>query len=314
MSLHKVNYTSDKYEVRVVPIEKFLDDDYYKEVHCQRDQKRRYTAAKKYLNELVEEHFNITLVRYRGEPDGYYEPNKCYIVDGNTRRYHWQQCVEKDDGEIPAEVRVTIYEETNAESIRQRYYRYDSSDAVEKTTHKLQGALNAHSITLHSTGLKNGTFTMALRIATPGVDDLFDKVACAKHALLEADKIPNIGKVGSVRLGFAIALIRYYSAHNTTRTYDHEQYVQVIDGITKMCAMYCVNTSQEKDGITWITREWEVDQYVQNKGTGVTKLPEQLAYLTYFFDQWLLGNLRSRYSAVSAMREYKKFNSNLRSM
>lgn len=298
MPLTYIHLDTEPYEVRHIPIADFLSNA-YQQVHCQRNQVLRYSTSKKYLEKVVGEHFNIAVIRYVGAQTAYYTPGNFYVVDGNTRRYHWQQCVANNSGEVPETIRVSIFDAATEDEIKERYYRYDSSDAVEKTSHKLQGALAAHNIVLKSKGLKNGSFSMALRIATPSDDDLFDKVLSAKEALHVADNIPSFGTIGSVRMGFALAIIRYYSETNTTRTYDHDEYLRAIDGITKMCSGYMVDTSKEKDGITWITKEWVSPVYIIDKGTGVTKLPEQLAYLAYFFNHWMLGNNMTQYRAKS---------------
>jgi hypothetical protein len=125
------------------------------EIHCQRDTDLRVKRAAKLLtNNPQITQMEVKIAQY---PDG-----ARVVLDGNTRAACWR------DGLAPKNfpmLAATVYHVPTKRVAQNIYESVDSTDAVESTTNKMQGALKAvyGKGSIVSQKIKVGRFTRALQ-------------------------------------------------------------------------------------------------------------------------------------------------------
>jgi len=107
-------------------------------------------------------------------------------ADGHTRTEAWTK---HDPAFVPSTVNVKVVDIHDAEQFKTEYYSYDSSEATEKTVHKITGALNLLNIDMRSSRGKKGTFGESIRYAYPhGKTWIGEMIGFFRHELPLVDR------------------------------------------------------------------------------------------------------------------------------
>lgn len=131
------------------------------------EQRAKTKKVKDSLSILRVEHIDVQLAMltkksvYSGKT---YPANSVFIVNGNTRKYFWENGL---SDRIPEKVHATMYKVDSMEEIQQLYNSFDSVNAVEKNQEKIYGLLaRVHNYTPTSSKISLGQFITALNLAS----------------------------------------------------------------------------------------------------------------------------------------------------
>jgi hypothetical protein len=133
-----------------------------KPVSIQRNEKERFNKTLRVLAEkTLPTHLEVAAVIANFE-DEYYEYGKLYSINGNTRKYVWQNfpdvCPKRD-------LYLTIYQANTRKEIDEIYRSIDSQDSVETAKHMIGGIFRDTNKYPESKYIASGKFTTALRHA-----------------------------------------------------------------------------------------------------------------------------------------------------
>lgn len=133
-----------------------------KPVSVQRNEMDRYKKTIKVLKEkLLPTHLEVSIIIPNFEDD-YYEFNKPYSINGNTRKFIWNNYPDLRPDRL---LNVTVYRANSRQDIDQIYRSIDSQDSVETPKQMIGGIFRDTQYVPVSKYVKTGKFSTALRHA-----------------------------------------------------------------------------------------------------------------------------------------------------
>lgn len=221
--------TKDLTSREVIKVEDFIK---LPEIHCQRDTDLRVKRAAKLLtnNPLITQ-AEVKIAQY---PDG-----SRVVLDGNTRAACWR------DGLAPVNFPMlfaTIYHVQNKTEAQKLYESVDSTDAVESTTNKMQGALKAvyGKGAVVSSKIKIGRFVRGLQHAVMFVKD--DNTN--SNVRFKRD-IESLSRYINYYHDEILFLDRFFATYNLTQTISQSQITLAL----LMLKKYGLNNAKCNNGL-----------------------------------------------------------------
>jgi len=257
-------------------------------VHCQRDEQfRMRPIAKLFRNEFQPTGLEIAVAVY---PSG-----KIVILNGNTRKEMWK--LEENADIRPEWVYLTYYHVKDDDEAKQLYLTFDSDKAVEKTTHKIQGAYRTNGMKFNTPKLQKASgLVKPLQYAAVNNPDitspqnLGEVVPYFKEALYKLDEIGKCHKLDVTQFCAVIMMLTLYGTENT----------RLNKGIDNLINGYSEGNSKTgEDGIGFIIREWHTHNYLGDKGTDGKRLPQQLDFVLWCFEKWMNKEKITRFRGPS---------------
>ena len=272
------------------------------EIFCQRDTKTRSKRAK-HLTTFSIEHSEVKIGVLLKDDEKYgkkYKEGYTCVLDGNTRRYMWQNG--KTD-QLPESVSATFYYFDNLDRMRQSYDTFDSKYATEKTAEKVYGILkNTLGYEPKSEKVKRGSFDTALKKAcffyypqklnqTGGkaIDELLEwRVVEFFEEIKVIDGLITKAQNWDATL-FCLALmsLRKWGLHEE----------RLLEGLRRIDRRGLDTTNAEWDGITHIVNEWMVDKIFKPKVTTWKILGKQVSFGCYWMDKWMTHKTQTQLGA-----------------
>ena len=172
-----------------------------------RDEQLRIGKKKviKKLQKLLDVHCVVVIgvltkdCEYRGIQ---YKAGDEFKLDGNGRTLFWENHL---SDYIPEELFAIRFEYPDMETMKLRYYTFDSATSAEESAEKLTGAMIALNMNIKSEKILKGQFVLALNCASSGMypseftfaesleKDIEKKVSLFREEILILDKI-NLSK------------------------------------------------------------------------------------------------------------------------
>ena len=168
-----------------------------KPVHCQRLEEPRIKQVKKLLSEKqLPTHLEVAVVLTYFQDD-YYDYQKFYVVNGNTRKGVFIKFPEL----IPNEnLYLTIYHAFNKSDIEKIYRSIDSSNSVESSGQLIGGLCRSINYMPQSRKIQSGNFGLSLRHA----------YACAKgNSRIYGNELSLSDIKGKIEFNFFLEEIKF---------------------------------------------------------------------------------------------------------
>ena len=269
-------------------------------------------------------HCEVDVVKYTGptvtEPATFVKGRE-YQLDGHTRNYIWDVYYKGGtlNGvgylQLPKYVTVNVYEESDAEKLKDLYYVIDNIKSGETTPQKVQGVCRDRNLLRHftNTKMRKGDIVTIINQVCPidpkdsfqvdGAGDLFDQIDLLQQrdVLVEMDKYNAPGR-GAVRTSYAQAAL--WLCFMTP----YEDMDMFETGLKRLLDYKKTddldeNTTEERiDGIYWIkkaNRENPVTDVHNGRLVMENALPfskgmytgrrQLMSYFIYCFDHYMSG-------------------------
>lgn len=295
-NIKKINFKKERTVIDLT-IEEYLSLD---AVPMQRDTESRAKKHKtdKMLKKLSPVHLDVSLVQLMKDSEYYgvlYKKNTRFIVNGNTRKFYWENGLTDF---IPEYVSAVVYYVDSMEEVRQIYNTYDSPDATEKTQEKFYGILSGvYKYQPVFSKVQKGEILTSLYYAChlldPAKYSITDKTP--KEELLRFfigeyleeikvfDKLAKLPKQWDAALSCAALMI--------LKRYGNEP--RAIDFLKKV-EDRVIDTSQvQQDGVTHVSVEWDKRggikfpvrrAAIDSKPGG---LPQTVPYILYWCEKYI---------------------------
>lgn len=234
------------------------------------------------------------------------------LADGNTRRLHWSA----NPQDMPDKVIIIFIDVENGDEYKREYYSIDSSDAVENSGNKIQGAVRLLGMDLRSRKGRNGAFGEALNYAYPRdpKDEKLVKVAYYKNELETIDKLGLFDPASSEISHAGAALISAFLIAQKLYKEPIEQVAKLHQGMKKLSMLEIETyqtfnhrdcTKDENDGMVSIMQEAAFRKQL-GESFGSTKradMPRAISLYLYCIEKWMSGKFMDK------KRGFKKWDS-----
>ena len=225
-----------------------------------------------------------------------------YLINGNTRRLWYEKNTTHSSKLKKTPMVATVYRVNSAEEYLNYYYSFDSSDSVENTTHKLQGAIGTFGLRVVTTVAKGGKFATALSIACNNEKiTALEKVARFKTEIEMLDKCGIFSPVSSdlksqALYGACLIAAKYWGQPNATR----ERLISGFQTISSSKDDELETTDAKWDGITALL--WQMFHPArknwippENQGqTNWASIEPQVDFFLYCMELYMEGTKRDK--------------------
>ena len=281
ISKEKMN-VDEYYEIPPVPFQRFTEG------------RAKSPKVKKSLSSLRPEHLDVQLAELTEDSEYFgthYRKNSVFIINGNTRKYFWQNNM---TDMAPSFVFVTRYKFKTMEEMRKSYDTFDSMDAVERNQEKVFGYfVRVHNFEPKCSKLQKGEIVCGLNFAStifdpsmfnqPNIkpENLAPQIGVFIEEIKAFDKICKNPKSWDQALfSAAILSFKLYGTNN-------ERLLECLDQIDRRA----MNTMEaERDGATHIVDEWVKNSRFPNKTTTWNKpggLKETVSFAVYWINRYV---------------------------
>ena len=280
--------------VNKIPVAEFLS---YPSVPMQRntEERAKTNKVKKMLRVLKPTHLEVALVVLNNTDTYYgktYEKGWTGIVNGNTRRFYWQNNL---TDRIPSHVLATIYGVNNMEEVRDIYNQYDNPDQMERNQEKVFGLLvNVYGFTPTCEKIICGEIITALNFSCHVLDPKMwnQPKTNSDHLLFQLgtflEEIKMFDKICKRRSNWDQALVA--TALLALKKYGNNP--KLIDCLTRIDERNMNTCGSEWDGATHICLEWENTKRFPVKGTNWDKaggFKETVSFALYWVENYING-------------------------
>ncbi len=325
---NKTNVTKKNFKMTertVLTIEEFL---LLPEVPMQRntEERAKMSSTKRNLGILHPAHPNVILAKltktscYHGKN---YPKDWIGILDGNTRRYIWDNDL---SDAIPENVNATIYLCDDMEIVMDLYNTFDNPDSSEKTQQKVYGILHGlYNYSPKSSKISSGAILSALKFSchklSPGKypsKSFGNSVAILPHEIQEyLEEIKAFDKMCLNSKYWDQALIA--AAFMSLKKYGTMN-VKLNECLSCIDKRDYDNRGAKRDGVAHICVEWMENRIFKSKNTGFDKLDglnQTVSFALYWIEKYMagekLGQPGHNWDKVvhTWFAEFNKINSNL---
>jgi hypothetical protein len=284
-----------------------------------RNEALRLKKVESKLSTLLDVHCNVVIgiLTEDCEHDGKkYKAGTRFILDGNTRALFW---IKGLSDFVPEELYAQVIEFSDMETMKLRYYTFDSLTSVEKTAEKVAGIMIGLDMNVQSSIMKTGGIVTAINCATYGMfpkdfpdgfakteeKDIEKKVFLFKEEILILDKIKLDQKYSNQSLLCAFLMMLKLAILNNDGSL--EEVKRIISDIG--CGTATTGKS-EMNGVTHIVEELKAKNsrhsYFDWKTT-YNDLKRQITFVIYWMDKELKNEFGQRYQGRDSEKEYDKF-------
>ena len=293
-----------------------------------RNEEKRLKKVESKLSTLLDVHCNVVIgvltedCTYNGKE---YKVGTRFILDGNTRALFWTKGLSDF---VPEELYAQVIEFSDMETMKLRYYTFDSLTSVEKTAEKVTGVMIALGMNVESAKMKTGGIVTALNCATYGMfpkdfpggfaetkeKDIEKKVFLFKEEILILDKIKLDQKYSNQSLLCAFLMMLKLAILNNDGSL--EEVKRIISDIGTGQGSHGTPGFGEVSGVTHIVFDITSKNSKLSKKSGgsyfdwgntFAVLPRQISFVIYWMDKELKDKKGQHYPDASSEKEYDKF-------
>lgn len=232
-------------------------------------------------------------------PDG-----RKFLLNGHTRRYIWNN-FHKFGIVAPKSVCLTLYSVETIDEVKNIYYSFDSEQAVEKSSDKIQGSLRELNLDLKTDTLKKGCFAKALQYAVESYSSNhrslsnLEKIKMFSDCLVILDRL-QLPKLNATFWAAALMLVQKYKSN-------YRQLTSVLNALKDLRDEKNGGVNDDgKCGLYIIKSEWLENSIFPIKGSSANSMPAQIGFVLYYLHRYI-SNRRVKKMMSTKSIDYTQF-------